>query len=74
MKIRKADVGRLALVKWDDIGRVECMIVDHDRCGYPVVYNFNDRKLDTLDDHKQVVEMGDFVTPNGLLESRVKVV
>jgi len=67
MKVRKSDIGRLCLARWDDIGRVECMIVDHDHNGYVQVYNFSERQLDTLDCPSQIVEMGKFVTPNGIV-------
>ena len=28
MKLKKSDIGRWATVKWDDVGRVDCLIVD----------------------------------------------
>jgi len=66
MKVRKSDVGRLCMVRWDDIGRIECMVVDHDHNGYVQVYNFSDRKIETVDESSQIVELGKFVTPNDL--------
>ena len=72
MKLLKRDVGRLCLVKWDDIGRVESMIVEVDdnykSCN---VYDFNAHCLHSVD-ASQVVEKSGYVTPNAILESRIK--
>ena len=72
MKLLKNDVGRLCLVKFDDVGRIEGMIVgiDDDRKSVNV-YFFNDQKVDTLVAASQIVEKGTYVTPNGILESQV---
>ena len=71
MKLNKSDVGKLALVKWDDIGRVDSMIVevDDDRKGGKL-YDFNSRVLQSFES-SQVVEINGYVTPNSILESLV---
>jgi hypothetical protein len=69
MKVKKSDVGRLCLARWDDIGRVECMIVDVNRAVLDRdihVYDFSSRQLKVLD-RSQIVELGKFVTPNNLV-------
>lgn len=72
MKIlRNGDIGKLCLVKWDDVGRVESMLVQvDDDHRYGKVYDFNACVLRTVE-ASQVVEIGDRVTPNGILESQL---
>ena len=72
-KLKRSDVGRLCLVRWDDIGRVECMLLDHGEDSYPKVFNFSDRRIDTLDDKDQIVEMSNhYVTPNSITHSDIE--
>ena len=69
MKLLKGDVGKLCLVKYDDIGRTEGMIVgiDDDKRGANV-YVFSSQTVDSVD-ADQIVETGVYVTPNGIMES-----
>ena len=73
MRLNKGDVGRSCLVKYDDIGRVEGMIVEiDDNRKMADVYVFTDRAIDKSVEVCQISELGDHVTPNGILESMVK--
>ena len=72
MKLLKGDVGRLCLVKWDDIGRVESMLLEisNDRKYKEAkVFDFNSRVIHNIE-WSQVVEKNGYVTPNSLLASR----
>jgi hypothetical protein len=68
MKIRKTDIGRQCLVKYDDVGRLEGMIIDvgdnHPISHQPLieVYGFNDKTVDTVEPC-QIVELGKRVVP-----------
>ena len=69
MRISKSDIGRLCLVKWDDCGRVESMILEVDVSDKEVkVYSFTNRIIQRAD-FSQIIETGEYVTPNGILES-----
>ena len=71
MKLVKSDVGRLCLVKWDDIGRIECMLLEIDRGNKEAkVYSFVNESIEGVP-FGQIVELGGSVTPNTLLESQV---
>ena len=72
MRLNKQDVGKLCLIKWDDIGRVDSMIVDidDDRKGADV-FDFSSKTLRNVD-LDQIVQIDGFVTPNGILPSLVR--
>ena len=70
-RLKKRDTGRLCLVKFDDIGKVTGMITNvHDR-RFADVFIFSERYIDSHVEAGYITELGDYVTPNGLLESLV---
>lgn len=70
--VRKSDVGRVCQVKYDDIGLVTGMIVEisDDNKDFKI-YIFASKTL-ANEDYDQIESIGAYVTPNGILESRVK--
>ncbi len=68
-RIGTSDVGRLCLVKWDDIGRVECLITSADIGNQTIeIFMFADKCTDTVS-HDEIAEFGNHITPNSILES-----
>jgi hypothetical protein len=69
--LKQSDAGRLCLVEYDDIGRVEGMITDIcDNRRTAGVFIFMDRKMDSVVDKDQIVEINDYAMPNGILKSQ----
>ena len=69
MKIRKDDIGKSVLVKFDDVGRIEGMLIDI--VEHSVPHNFKEAKVffpndKTIDDVEfcQIVEIGKRVQIN----------
>jgi hypothetical protein len=68
MKIRKSDIGRQVLVKYDDVGRLEGMIIGIEEYETPhhfreaKVFFFNDNVIDDVE-MSQIVELGERVAP-----------
>lgn len=65
-KLKKNDVGHLCLVKWDDVGRQEGMLIEVDDDGKRGKI-FNDKDIQNVES-EQVVKVGNAVTPNSLVE------
>lgn len=66
MKVTKSDVGRTCIVQYDDIGKVEGMVVEVDtdpgtKCAK--VFTFYDRNLDPSIDLEQILSLGDYICP-----------
>jgi len=64
MKIKKQDVGKQCLVKYDDVGRVEGIIVEAEPdMDYIKLFLFHDHTL-VSETPDMVIEIGDYVKPN----------
>jgi hypothetical protein len=61
IRLKKSDVGRWITVRWDDIGRVDCLLVEHFDDGTHRVFSPINRSMERIDSPDQVTEVRDFV-------------
>ena len=63
MKVSKNDVGKTCLVWYDDVGRIEAMILDVDiQDRHITVFGF-DRRSTSIEDFDQILSIGSQVRP-----------
>jgi len=63
IKIKQSDVGRWVTVKWDDVGRIDSLLVDYDKdgkYGYARVFEPYNNRLTTIT-MDQIVEKRKFL-------------
>lgn len=62
MQTKKSDIGKLCVIEYDDIGRVDALLLDKNELGFQQVYVFALKLVDTID-ADQIIEIGDIITP-----------
>jgi hypothetical protein len=64
-RFKSDDIGRLALVRYDDVGRVDTMVIKINNEGRDAdVYDFACKHLANVG-HDQVCEIGGYIQPIG---------
>lgn len=59
IKVNKRDIGRWVTVKWDDVGRVDCLLVDINSYGTGKVFEpYEGLKNISMD---QIIEKRDYI-------------
>ena len=62
-RFKKSDQGRVALVRWDDVGRKDMMILEVDDDGKEArAWDFSDCYIQRVS-HEQICEIGKVVSP-----------
>lgn len=61
MKLKKSDIGRWITVKWDDIGRTDCLLVEINNEGRKYAKIFTPYKGLCSIDQSQITELRSYV-------------